>query len=63
MRVSLLEDVCQGHTLCAIAAPAIFGLREEDGHAVLKVADVPPEHEAGAERAALGCPEGAIVIE
>ena len=63
MRVSVLEDMCQGHTLCAIAAPAIFDLREEDGHAVVKVADVPPDQEEAVRRAEIGCPEQAIVVE
>lgn len=63
MRVRVLDDVCQGHTLCAAAAPAIFDLREEDGHAVVVIGNVPAEHEAAVERAALGCPEQAIIIE
>lgn len=63
MRVRVLDDVCQGHTLCATAAPAIFGLREEDGHAFVITADVPPDQQEAAERAAIGCPERAIVID
>ena len=63
MRVRVLDDACQGHTLCATAAPAIFGLREEDGHAVVLLADVPAQFEEAAARAAAGCPERAIVIE
>lgn len=63
MRVRVLDDVCQGHTLCAVAAPDVFALREEDGHAVVTMADVLPEHEVATQRAADGCPERAIVIE
>jgi ferredoxin len=63
MRVRVLDDRCQGHTLCATAAPAVFGLREEDGHAYTLVDDVPADLEDQAERAAAGCPEQAIVIE
>jgi ferredoxin len=63
MRVRVLDDVCQGHTLCATAAPAVFGLREEDGHAFVIAADVGPEQEEAAQRAAIGCPERAIVVE
>lgn len=63
MRVRVLDDVCQGHTLCAIAAPAVFELREEDGHAFVTTAEVPPEHEEAVDRAAAGCPERAIVLE
>jgi ferredoxin len=63
LRVYVDEAVCQGHTLCAMAAPEIFELRDEDGHAVVKVADFTPEVMAAARRAALTCPEQAIVIE
>ena len=63
MRVRVLDDVCQGHTLCATTAPDLFGLREEDGHAFTLLADVPAELEEQAHRAVLGCPEQAIVIE
>lgn len=63
MRVRVSEDICQGHTLCATAAPQVFGLREEDGHAVVLMTDVPPELEESAKRAALGCPEQAIQID
>ena len=30
-------ELCQGHTLCNMAAPDIFQLREEDGHAYVVV--------------------------
>lgn len=63
MRVRVLDDVCQGHTLCAMTAPAVFHLREADGHAVVVYSDVPDEYASDVERAALGCPERAIVIE
>lgn len=63
MRVSVDEAVCQGHTLCAMAAPEVFELRDEDGHAFVKVTEFTPEVMAAAKRAALTCPEQAIVIE
>jgi len=62
MRVRVAEEICQGHTLCATAAPKVFALSEEDGHAIVLLADVPPELEADVRRAALGCPEQAIQI-
>ncbi|MCE9622583.1 MAG: ferredoxin [Actinomycetia bacterium] len=62
MQVRVLDDVCQGHTLCATSAPKLFGLSEEDGHAIVLLAEVPPELENDARRAALGCPEQAIQI-
>ena len=63
MRVRVIEDICQGHTQCAMSAPVVFGLREEDGHAYLLITDIPAEHEDAVRRAALGCPEQAIQID
>lgn len=63
MRVRVLDDVCQGHTLCAMTAPEVFRLREEDGHAVVMFEEVPDQYADAVERAALGCPERAIVID
>ena len=63
MRVYVDEDVCQGHTLCWMAAPEVFELREEDGHSSVKVTEFTPEVIAAARRAALTCPEQAIRIE
>jgi len=45
-----------------MTAPEVFRLREEDGHAVVMFDDVPERLTADVERAALGCPERAIVI-
>lgn len=62
MRVRVLENVCQGHTICAMTAPEVFRLREEDGHAVVVFDEIPERLVADVERAAMGCPEQAIVI-
>jgi ferredoxin len=63
MRVYVDESVCQGHTLCAMAAPEVFQLRDDDGHAFVTLTDFTPEVMAAAKRAASTCPEQAIVIE
>jgi ferredoxin len=63
LRVYVDEEVCQGHTLCFMAAPEVFELREEDGHASVREIDLTEEMVAAARRAALTCPEQAIVIE
>ena len=62
MRISVDSAVCQGHTLCAMNAPDLFDLSEEDGHAIALVEEVPTEHQAAARLAAAGCPEHAISI-
>ena len=62
-RVYVDESICQGHTLCAMAAPAVFALRDEDGHSYVTVTEFTPEVIEAARRAASTCPEQAIVIE
>jgi ferredoxin len=62
MRVSIDDDRCQGHTLCNMAAPEVFGLRDEDGHAYVLVDEVDGELLAAAQRGASTCPEQAIRI-
>jgi ferredoxin len=57
-------ELCQGHTLCNFAAPDIFHLREEDGHAYVAVdGELSPEQLEHARQAELGCPERAITIQ
>ncbi len=63
MRVRVDPDVCQGHTLCALAAPEVFLLREEDGHSYVVGEEVPPSMEEAVRKAVATCPEGAISIE
>lgn len=62
MRVVVDSALCQGHTLCALAAPDLFGLGDEDGHSFALVDTVPEGLQEAARRAALGCPEGAITL-
>ncbi len=62
MKVRVDPDKCQGHTLCAMAAPELFTLSEFDGHSTAISEDVPPEFEATARDAAATCPEQAIII-
>ena len=63
MRVRVDPAVCQGHTLCALAAPDVFLLGEDDGHAYVSSPDVDPTREEVVRKAAATCPEGAIVLE
>ena len=44
LRVAVDADLCQGHTLCNFAAPDVFHLRDEDGHAYVAIdGDLSPE--------------------
>jgi ferredoxin len=53
---------CQGHTLCALGAPDLFDLSDEDGHARPAVARVPSARYEAARRAVADCPERAITV-
>ena len=62
MQVRVDPAICQGHTLCAMTAPDLFVLSDEDGHAQAVSEQVPPGQEELAREAARSCPEQAIVI-
>ncbi|MFB4298608.1 ferredoxin [Actinomadura sp. NTSP31] len=62
MKVRVDPEVCQGHTLCAMNAPDLFTLRDEDGHAYAVGEEVPAGKEDLARDAARTCPEQAIVL-
>jgi ferredoxin len=62
MRVVVDPDLCQGHARCNLHAPAVFGLTEDDGHALVLLDPVPAVHEEAARKAAIACPERAIAV-
>ena len=61
MRVSVDADRCEGHARCWAVCPEVFDL-DDEGHAVVKVADVPADLEDKASDAARNCPERAIEV-
>ena len=62
MKVSVDADKCQGHTACAMAAPEVFGLSDDDGHSYVLLPQVPVHLEAAVRTAALNCPERAVLL-
>jgi ferredoxin len=62
MRVIVIADRCQGHSMCALACPEVFQLSDEDGHATVKLENVPKELEHSVLLAERSCPEQAIEI-
>ena len=62
MRVRVDSARCQGHTLCAMIAPASFELDDVDGHAHAITEQVPDEHRDQVQEAVNSCPEQAIEI-
>ena len=61
MHASVDPEVCQGHARCWDICPEVFAL-DDEGHAYVQLADVPPEWEAKAREAAANCPERAISL-
>lgn len=62
MRVRVIPERCQGHTLCNIAQPDIFLPDADDGHAVVSDPNVPPGSETAVLKAVASCPEQAIEV-
>lgn len=58
-RIHIELDQCEGHGLCAAAAPSLFELND-DGYAANADLDVPPELKADAETGIAACPMSAI---
>jgi ferredoxin len=61
MRVSVDADRCEGHARCWGICPEVFDL-DDEGHAVVRLADVPPDLDDKVRDAARNCPERAIVV-
>jgi ferredoxin len=62
MKVFVDSAMCQGHARCWERAPYVFELNDE-GHAIVKLADVDGDDAVRAREAAKNCPEGAISVE
>lgn len=63
MRVRIDDDLCQGHQMCAIRAPEVFGADDLGQGVVLIDGEVPAEHEQAVRDAVSSCPEQAIFID
>lgn len=62
MRVRVDNAACTGHGRCYSLAPDVFE-PDDDGHCVIKVADVPAELHDQARTGAANCPESAITVD
>jgi ferredoxin len=63
VKITLKNDLCQGHGRCYALAPDLFDA-DDEGYAVLKVdGEVPAGMEDAATLAADNCPEFAIEVE
>jgi len=62
MKVHVDPDICVGTGSCLSICPEVFELGD-DGIAVVKVSEVPAEHEDACREAVENCPVDAISIE
>jgi ferredoxin len=62
MRVTVDAGRCEGHARCWDLCPEVFDL-DDEGHAVVRSADVPTGLEAKVQQAARNCPERAITVD
>jgi ferredoxin len=63
MRIRVIADRCQGHQMCAIAAPELFESDEFGNAHEIGDGTVPVGLESKARLAVENCPERAVVIE
>jgi ferredoxin len=63
MKVSINEDLCEGHARCQAAAPEVFEVREDLSYVKPGMESVPEELRAKVERAARLCPRQAVIVE
>jgi len=61
MKVRVDASVCAGFGVCVGLSPDVFELHD-DGYAIVRVGEVPPELEEVVAQAANQCPSGAIKI-
>ncbi|MEO8363266.1 MAG: ferredoxin [Ilumatobacteraceae bacterium] len=63
MHVLVDKESCQGHQMCAIAAPEVFGSDVLGNAVVILVGEIPQHLTAKVRLAEANCPERAVVIE
>ena len=61
MKVRVDAQVCAGFGVCLGICPEVFELHD-DGYAVVKVSEVPTEHEDAVRQAVSQCPSRAISL-
>ncbi|ANI37344.1 ferredoxin [Mycolicibacterium vaccae] len=60
MKVTVDDDLCRGHGVCAAVCPQVFTLTD-GGYAEATLADVPADLEPAVAEAVASCPEHAIL--
>jgi ferredoxin len=62
MKVSVDNDLCSGHALCAATAPEVFDLDDYGYSSIGQDRSVPEGQEDAAHRGVVACPERALHI-
>lgn len=62
IQISVDSDVCEGHGRCYSIAPELFEPDEIGNAVVIGDGTVPDDQQELAERAAMNCPEKAVLI-
>ena len=62
MKVRIKDHKCVGQGMCRLAAPEVFELSDDDGHAYVTSEAVPAGLEEAVRHAERGCPEEAIEV-
>ncbi|WP_419827193.1 ferredoxin [Sphingomonas sp.] len=63
MKVRVDGERCVGQGMCFLAAPEVFQLSDEDGHAYVSSEEVSPDLDEAVHQAQRSCPEQAIVVD
>jgi ferredoxin len=61
MKVHVNPHVCAGFGVCLGLCPEVFELHD-DGYAIVRVSEVPPEFEDAVRQAVSQCPSSAISL-
>jgi ferredoxin len=61
MKVHVNANVCAGFGVCTGLCPEVFELHD-DGYAIVRVSEVPPELEDSVRQAVSQCPASAISL-
>lgn len=62
MRIRIDRDACTGHGRCYTLAPDLV-IADDEGFGQVVRGDVPADLEGVARRAALNCPERAVLLD
>ncbi|GAA3522731.1 ferredoxin [Amycolatopsis ultiminotia] len=62
IRIAIDSDRCQGHARCAVRAPELFDVDDDQGKSIALVDTVPPGLREAADEAVETCPERAISL-